>query len=329
MVNRDLLLKRAEELFDAGAVERVLGWTNGEFSYDQSPAVFSNKEDLANFVYDAFCGANLSKYLIEQTRQKKKTAVFLKGCDTFSFNQLLNEKRINRDFVKPIVIGCEGKLDINKIKEKVEGVIENVSVEGNTVTIKTLDGTYTFDDKREFMLEKCLSCRGIAEVEDAEEIDVEHQFVSDGDRFSMVHKLENMTEDERFAFWQAELSKCIRCNACRNVCPACSCVKCVFDNDQSGVWTKAPADSFEEQLFHIIRAFHVAGRCTDCGECSRVCPSHIPLHLLNRKFIKDSNSLYGEYQAGVETDAVHPLIKYTEQDLDPTKAVAKTEGSNE
>ncbi|URW87892.1 4Fe-4S dicluster domain-containing protein [Blautia wexlerae] len=29
-------------------------------------------------------------------------------------------------------------------------------------------------------------------------------------------------------------------------------------------------------MFHIIRAFHVAGRCTDCGECDRVCPQGIP-----------------------------------------------------
>ena len=49
-----------------------------------------------------------------------------------------------------------------------------------------------------------------------------------------------------------------------------------------------------ENMFHIIRAFHVAGRCTDCGECSRVCPQNIPLHLLNRKFIKDIDTFYDE-----------------------------------
>ena len=120
------------------------------------------------------------------------------------------------------------------------------------------------------------------------------------DRFDMVEKLEAMTPDERFAFWRGELSKCIRCNACRNVCPACSCDKCVFDNPNTGVHNKAAADDFEENMFHIIRAFHVAGRCTDCGECTRVCPQGIPLHLLNRKFIKDIDELYGDYQAGEE-----------------------------
>ena len=142
--------------------------------------------------------------------------------------------------------------------------------------------------------------------------------VLDSHRFDMVEKLENMTPDERFAFWRGELSRCIRCNACRNVCPACTCEKCVFDNDASGIAQKAAVDSFEENMFHIIRAFHVAGRCTDCGECSRVCPQNIPLHLLNRKFIKDIDELYGEYQAGADPDTKPPLNTFTQEDAEPS-----------
>ena len=134
----------------------------------------------------------------------------------------------------------------------------------------------------------------------------------------MVKKLEAMSANERYAFWKDQLSNCIRCNACRNVCPACTCTKCVFDNDNSGIASKANSDSFEEKMFHIIRAFHVAGRCTDCGECSRVCPQHIPLHLLNRKFISDIDRLYGAYQAGEDTDSKGPLTDYSKQDVDPS-----------
>ena len=137
-------------------------------------------------------------------------------------------------------------------------------------------------------------------------------------RFSVVEKIEAMDPKERFAFWQNELSRCIRCNACRNVCPACSCIKCVFDNDRYDTAQKANSDTFEEQMFHIIRAFHVAGRCTDCGECSRVCPEHIPLHLLNRKFIKDINEFYGEYQAGEDADSPAPLTSFTTEDVEPS-----------
>ena len=96
---------------------------------------------------------------------------------------------------------------------------------------------------------------------------------------------------------------------------ACSCEKCVFDNPTSGVQNKAIADSFEEKMFHIIRAFHVAARCTDCSECSRVCPQKIPLHLLNRKFIHDIDRFYGEARRELEMLTVpqarwQPLWQY-------------------
>ena len=80
---------------------------------------------------------------------------------------------------------------------------------------------------------------------------------------------------------------------------------------------------FEENMFHIIRAFHVAGRCTDCGECSRVCPQHIPLHLLNRKFIKDIDEFYGEFQAGEDAETVGPLTAYTQEDCEPSIVMEK------
>ena len=150
--------------------------------------------------------------------------------------------------------------------------------------------------------------------------------VLENTRFDEVEKLEKMTPDERFAFWQNELSRCIRCNACRDVCPACTCEKCVFDNPNSGVENKAASNEFEEKMFHIIRAFHVAGRCTDCGECSRVCPQHIPLHLLNRKFIKDINAFYGDYQAGEEVGSRAPVVNYTTEDIEPGEAVERGEG---
>lgn len=96
---------------------------------------------------------------------------------------------------------------------------------------------------------------------------------------------------------------------------------------RSGIENKAASTSFEENMFHIIRAFHVAGRCTDCGECSRVCPQHIPLHLLNRKFIKDINELYGEYQAGADPESRSPVVDFTKNDAEP--GIIYERGGNE
>jgi Na+-translocating ferredoxin:NAD+ oxidoreductase RnfC subunit len=79
---------------------------------------------------------------------------------------------------------------------------------------------------------------------------------------------------------------------------------------------KVAVNDFEESLYHIIRAWHVAGRCTDCGECSRVCPEHIPLHLLNRKFVKDINELYGDYIAGSDMETKPPMLTYQFNDAE-------------
>ena len=127
-----------------------------------------------------------------------------------------------------------------------------------------------------------------------------------------------MSSNERFAYWRSQLSKCIRCNACRNACPACTCRKCLFDNPHSGVSAKVSVTEAEENLFHIIRAYHVAGRCSDCGECTRVCPQAVPLHLLNRKFIKDINTYYGQFQAGETAEQNSPLLHFSLEDPEPS-----------
>ena len=318
-VMRDALVEKATSLLESGAVSCVLGWRKGEFDYDITPSVFETAEDIAeNFVWNDFCGANFSKYLVSKTRKYEgKLLVFLKPCDTYSFNQLLTEHRFDREKVYAVGVPCEGMADIEKIKKIAGDGISSIECKDENIVVTTI-----YDDEpvtisaESVVAERCINCKSKKHVA-YDELIGEDGEVIDSNRFDEVEKLENMTPDERFAFWQNELSRCIRCNACRDVCPACTCEKCVFDNPKSGVENKAPANSFEEKMFHIIRAFHVAGRCTDCGECSRVCPQNIPLHLLNRKFIKDIDSFYGEYQAGAEVGSRAPLVDYTTEDLEP------------
>jgi len=321
-ITRDVLIEKAVKLLSDGTVSRVLGYKKGDLSYDITPALFTSKEQLEKeFVFNDFCGANFAKYLVKETKNQTegKVLVFLKPCDTYSFNQLLTEHRFDREKVYAVGISCDGMIDIAKIKSIVGDGIISVETD-EKIKVNTLyDGVKELE-KSDVLLERCANCKSKKHVAYDELIGEDGQ-VLDSKRFDQVAELEKMSADERFNFWQNELSRCIRCNACRDACPACTCEKCVFDNPNSGVENKSPANSFEEQMFHIIRAFHVAGRCTDCGECSRVCPQNIPLHLLNRKFIKDINEFYGEYQAGEQVGSRAPLVNYTKDDIEPTDAV--------
>ena len=317
---QEQMISRAKALLQDGTVDRVLGWKIGEFKYDLTPAVFKSAEEIdSDFVYNTFSCANLSKYLIKETRKDGgKILIFVKPCDSYSLQQLIKEHRVNREKIYIIGIECFGKTDIEKVKDRGLSAICDITEDDTSITVETAYGEKEKIMKYEVMAERCLSCKSKKIVIFDELIGENGEVVEDCNRFDMVARLEEMTPDERFEFWQNELSRCIRCNACRNVCPACTCEKCVFDNDESGVAQKAAQTSFEESNFHIIRAFHVAGRCTDCGECTRVCPQHIPLHLLNRKFIKDANELYGEYQAGEDAESRYPMVDFTFDDCEPS-----------
>ena len=314
------LIRRMKELMADGTVQRVLGWKKGDLSYNPEPYYFNTAEELDEFVYDGFCGANLSKYMVKGSNLEGKTLVLLKPCDTYSFNQLIKEHRVDRDKAYIIGVGCKGKLSPEKLKEKgIKGIksISGAEIDGDCteLEIDTVYGEKTVAYK-DVMLERCHVCKG-KEHRIYDELMLESADTCDGDRFTDVEIIENLPADEKFAYFRQELSKCIRCNACRNVCPACNCRKCVFDSTKFDSEQKANVDSFEESMFHIIRAFHVAGRCTDCGECSRVCPQGIPLHLFNRKFIKDINEYYGEFTAGEDAETKGPLTDYTLEDLEP------------
>ena len=65
--------------------------------------------------------------------------------------------------------------------------------------------------------------------------------------------------------------------------------------------------------FHILRAFHCAGRCTDCGACESACPQGIKMRVFTKKIEKDIRELYG-YEPGMDEKAVPPMSVYRPDD---------------
>ena len=205
-----------------------------------------------------------------------KTLVFLKPCDTYSYKQLLMEHRVDREKSYIIGVGCSGKLDVNKMQREGIRGIKAVEEAGDVLPLS-----------KPYTVKKSVPAAGCfwSGVMYARERSI--RFTTNGSAnrkrrgtetgFEQVRQIEAMTPEERFAFFKGELSKCIpvQCPAGMYVRPAAAAN--AYLTAASLTAARRPnADSFEEQMFHIIRAFHVAGRCTDCGECSRVCPQGFP-----------------------------------------------------
>ncbi|NHQ60939.1 4Fe-4S ferredoxin [Chlorobium sp. BLA1] len=108
----------------------------------------------------------------------------------------------------------------------------------------------------------------------------------DVDGRELLEKIEKMSPEERFAFWQEEFSKCIKCYACRQACPMCYCRRCIVDSNQPQ-WVNTSSHTLGNFEWNIVRAFHLSGRCVECGNCDRACPVNIPLRLINRKMAQE------------------------------------------
>lgn len=274
----------AKDLLEKGEVSTVIGWEKGTFWYNSTPAFISKPEDAKRLVFDEFCANNLAKYLLDFKLAEGKVAVFVKGCDSRAVNRLLQDQQVKREKVYLIGIPCPGMKEAPK-------------------------GTGAKDASGLPALAKCTECSApnpiVYDVLIGEAVPAKEA----ANRFAGVEELEGKNADEKYNYWGELFSKCIRCYACRNVCPACNCRECAFDANGLN-WLGKQNNLQENQMFNMTRAMHVAGRCIECGECERVCPMDLPLMSINRKVIKDLNELFGPYEAGMNLEERPPLGQY-------------------
>jgi len=118
--------------------------------------------------------------------------------------------------------------------------------------------------------------------------------------------------DERWQELSEDVSRCVRCYACRQVCPNCYCPVCFVDASQPALCGKTTELS-DNMVFHIMRALHMAGRCVECGSCARACPMGIDLMRFNRKAAQIVKERFNMV-AGVKEDEAPALTVFDPND---------------
>jgi ferredoxin len=300
------ITKRLPEL------DLVIGWGQGYDPLHRTPIFITSEADLDKLVFDPLCVHNLATYLTRYGHGKK-LGVVVKGCDSRTVVELLQEKLIKREDVVVFGLPCEGTADPGKIKRALEGQdldigrVRAASFEPGQLAL-TVSGKDVKLPMAEIMADKCGHCQyhnAIIHDEFAGQ-PVEGQAQ---DNYEDVAAFEEQTLEERMEFWREQMERCVRCYACRNACPLCVCRDyCIAQSREPG-WV-SQRDGLEEKLFfQMIHAMHLAGRCTECGACERACPVDIPLLLLKRKLSKEVLELF-DYRAGTDPEVKPPLLSF-------------------
>ncbi len=313
-----------KELLKNGTVNYFLAYGKGSFWFKVRPLIIREPVELKNLEWNRFCYPNLTTYLKDSSRSQDKIGVVVKGCDVKSVVELIKGNQIDRENLFLLQVPCDGTVDPGKVenlvwisKLKVTGFEET----GNGLEFITKEGRVSVN-KEEVFFSKCYKCDFapsplVDRYLDEERLEKNQPSIDNPDLYEELRIIEEMNPEKRSIYWEKQFSRCIRCFACRNVCPVCYCPTCVFDQKDTS-WISKGVKPEENNIFHLTRALHVATLCTGCGECERVCPMKLPLMELNLKLIKEVDELY-HYKAGVDLQSISPLKEYGKDDYDEFK----------
>jgi formate dehydrogenase subunit beta len=304
----------ARELLEQGKIGTIVGYEAGSLKFTTTPLITKDKEATERLVINPFIVNNLSAFLREVSG---KVGIVAKGCDSRSIVSLIQDKQLTRENVFIIGVPCNGVIDQDKIEKligKDRDELDEIDLAGDKVTV-TFEGSKKEFPAKDVLIDSCLGCDLPIPKEYDILLEEEDSAVRDNEiSQTLIKHLEAMPPAQRWEFWKSQFDRCLRCYACRQVCPACFCKRC-FVEETEPQWV-SPLPKWQDNLiFQVTRMMHVAGRCTDCGACERACPVGIPLHSLSRKMADIVQELF-EYQAGTDKDALPLMAAYESKEAE-------------
>jgi formate dehydrogenase subunit beta len=301
----------AKKALEQGTVDMVIGFKKGTLPMITEPVMIREPTNADQLYWSSFCAMNVANYL---PKREGKIGIIAKGCDSRNIAVHIVENQITREQLYIIGVPCTGMVDRRKIYSLVDGREVREAIESDEeITIKG-NGFDKTVKKSEYLQDNCITCMHRNPViydEMAGDLVEERK---DPDPYNDEKEIEAMGADERWEFFSNLIKDCTRCYACRNACPLCYCPTCFVD-ESDPQWVGKSMDPTDTMTFHILRAYHCAGRCTDCGACQQACPVDINMRRFTRKLNKDALELYG-CEAGLSTEERPPLDTYRPDDYD-------------
>jgi len=301
----------ARRLLSEKKVDAVIGFRRGTVPMMNEP-IFVREADRADQLYwDSFCGINLANYL---PKRKERLAVIAKGCDSRNIVIHLQEGQIKREQLHIIGVPCQGMVDRQRVWARLGGK-EPILVEetGDQIQVEGKNFKDSFK-KADLLQDNCTICIHRNPVLYDELVGEPVKEQEGVDRYEDVRAVEAMDAEARWQYFEELIRPCIRCYACRNACPLCYCPTCFVDESRPQ-WMGKSLNPTDVRTFHFLRAFHCAGRCTDCGACERACPVGIKVRQFTKKLEKDILDLY-HFEAGMVLEGRPPLDVFLPDDPD-------------